>query len=63
MTNEITDALTSVNTALTSAINPATVAAVIGVVLGSCVALFLTWFGIRKIVGAITRALKGRLSV
>lgn len=63
MTNEITDALTSVNTTLTASINPGVVAAVIGVVLGSCVALFLTWFGIRKIVGAITRALRGRLSV
>ena len=63
MTNDITEALSSIGTTLTTSINPGVVAAVIGVVLGGCIALFLTWFGIRKLIGAVTRALHGRLSV
>ena len=63
MTNEVTTALTGVSETLTTSINPGTVASVIGLVLGACVALYLTWFGLRKLIGAITRALKGRLSV
>lgn len=63
MTNEVTTALTGVSTTLTTSINPGTIATVIGLVLGACVALYLTWFGLRKLIGAITRALKGRLSV
>lgn len=63
MTNEVTEALTGVSKTLTTSINPGTIAGVIGLVLGACVALYLTWFGLRKLIGAITRALKGRLSV
>lgn len=63
MDNTITDALSQVNTALQAQINPGVVAGVIGLVLAGCIALFLTWFGIRKLVGAIVRALKGHLSV
>lgn len=63
MSNDITTALTSVSTALTEQINPGVIAGVIGLVLAGCIALFLTWFGIRKLIGAVTRALKGRLSV
>lgn len=63
MDNTITDALTSVSTALTTKINPGVIASVIGLILGTCIALYLTWFGIRKLIGAVTRALKGRLSV
>ena len=63
MTNEVTTALTGVSETLTTSINPGTIATVIGLVLGACVALYLTWFGLRKLIGAITRALKGRLSV
>lgn len=63
MTNEVTEALTGVSTTLTTSINPGTIAGVIGLVLAACVALYLTWFGLRKLIGAITRALKGRLSV
>lgn len=63
MTNDVTDALQTVGTTLTSSINPGVIAGVIGIVLAACVALFLTWFGIRKLIGAITRALRGRLSV
>lgn len=62
MTNEVTEALQSVGTTLTSSISPATIAAIIGIVLGSCVILYLTWFGIRKLVSAVKNALKGRLS-
>lgn len=63
MGNEITEALTGVSSALTKDINPGVIASVIGLVLGGCIALYLTWFGIRKLIGAVTRALKGRLSV
>lgn len=63
MENSITTALQSVGTTLTSSISPATIVAVIGIVLGSCVALYLTWFGIRKLISSVTKALKGRLSV
>lgn len=63
MDNSITEALTSVSTALTSSINPGVIAGVIGLILTACIALFLTWFGIRKLIGAVTRALRGRLSV
>ena len=63
MDNTITTALTTVGETLTSSISPATVVSVIGIVLGSCVALYLTWFGIRKLIGAVKGALKGRLSV
>ena len=63
MSNEVTEALQGVSTTLTTSINPGTIAGVIGLVLGACVALYLTWFGLRKLIGAITRALKGRLSV
>lgn len=63
MSNEITDALNTVGTTLTTSINPATVASVIGIVLGAGIALFLTWFGIRKLVSVVKNALKGRLKV
>ena len=63
MTNEVTEALQSVETTLTSSISPATIAAVIGIVLGACVILYLTWFGIRKLISAVKGGLKGRLSV
>lgn len=63
MENTITDALTSVSTSLTTNINPGVIASVIGLILGASIALYLTWFGIRKLVSTVTRALKGRLSV
>ena len=63
MENSVSEAIQTVGITLTTNLNPGVIASVIGVVLGSCVALYLTWFGIRKLIGAITRALKGRLSV
>ena len=63
MDNTITTALTTVGETLTSSISPAGIVSIIGIVLGSCVALYLTWFGIRKLMSAIKGALKGRLSV
>lgn len=63
MDNTVTTALQSVGTTLTSNVSPATIVSVIGIVLGSCVALYLTWFGIRKLISSVTKALKGRLSV
>ena len=63
MDNSVTTALTTVGETLTSSISPAGIVSIIGIVLGSCVALYLTWFGIRKLMSAIKGALKGRLSV
>ena len=63
MDNTITDALSSVSSTLTSSINPGTIASVIGLVLAGGIALYLTWFGIRKLISVVTKALKGRLSV
>lgn len=63
MDNSVTTALESVGTELTSAINPGVIAAVIGVVLGSGILLFLTWFGIRKLISVVKGGLKGKLKV
>ena len=63
MDASVTNALTEVSTELTKQINPGTVAGVIGLVLGSGVALFLLWFGIRKLISIIKNALKGRLKI
>lgn len=63
MSAEVTNALTEVSTELTKQINPGTVATVIGLVLGAGVALFLLWFGIRKLISIVKNALKGRLKV
>lgn len=59
----VTNALTDVSTELTKQINPATVATVIGSVLGAGVALFLLWFGVRKLISIIRNALRGKLKV
>lgn len=63
MDNSITEALTSVSTELTSQINPGVIASVLGLVLGAGIALFLTWFGIRKLISVVKNALKGKLKV
>lgn len=63
MENSITEALGTVSSTLTSSINPAAIAGIIGLVLGACVVLYLTWFGIRKILTSVKGALKGKLSV
>lgn len=63
MNEEITTALTSVSTELTKQINPATVASVIGLVIGGGIGLYLTWFGIRKLIAVSKNALRGKLKV
>ena len=63
VSSDITTALESINETLQSLISPSVIAIVVCVVLGSCVVLFITWFGIRKLISTIIRALKGRLSV
>ena len=63
MDNTITTALEGVGETLTSSINPGAVAAIIGIVLGSGVALFLTWFGIRKLISVVKNGIRGRLKV
>ena len=63
MTNEVTEALTGISTTHTSSINPGTIAAVIGMVLAAGIALFLTWFGAKKLISVVKNALKGRLKI
>ena len=63
MDNSVSNALTTVSSTLTSSISPSTVATVIGLVLAGGVALYLTWFGIRKLISVVTNALKGKLKV
>ena len=63
MENSVTEALQSVGTTLNSSISPADIASIIGIVLGGGVALYLTWFGIRKLISVVKNAMKGRLKV
>lgn len=60
---EITNAITDVATAMGKQINMGTIAAIIAAVLGGSLVLYVGWFGIRKLIGAIKGALKGKLSV
>lgn len=61
--NEIVNAVTEVSTSLTSIINIGMVGKIIGVVLLAGAGLFVGWFAIRKVIGVVKGALKGRLSV
>lgn len=61
--NEITNALSTVTDAMTSQINIGTIGIIIAAVLGGSIGLYVGWFAIRKLVGAIKGALKGRLRV
>lgn len=63
MDNTITEALTTVSTSLTTQINPGVIASVIGLVLGAGITLYLTWFGIRKLMSVVKNGLKGKLKV
>lgn len=60
---QITEALGSVTTAMTEQINIGTIGVIIAAVLGGSIGLYVAWFAIRKLVGAIKGALKGRLRV
>lgn len=48
---------------VTDVINMTTIAKVLGIGISACVLLFLGWWGIRKLIGVIRKALNGRLSV
>lgn len=63
MDNTISTALSEVASTMSASINPGAVAGIIALVLGSGVALYLTWFGIRKVISVVRNALKGKLSV
>lgn len=63
MSNEVTTVLTTVSETLNSSITPADVATIIGLVLAGGVALYLTWFGIRKLISVVKNAMRGRLKV
>lgn len=62
-TAEITKAIGDVATSMGQQINMGTVAAIVAAVLGGSLVLYVGWFGIRKLIGAIKGALKGKLSV
>lgn len=63
MSAEVTNALNTVGSTLNSSISPADVASIIGIVLAGGIALYLTWFGIRKLISVVKNAMKGRLKV
>lgn len=63
MSADVTNTLTTVGTTLNDSISPADVAAIIGIVLAGGIALYLTWFGIRKLISVVKNAMKGRLKV
>ena len=60
---QITSALSTVTTSMTETINIGTIGIIIAAVLGGSVGLYVGWFAIRKLIGAIKGALKGRLKV
>lgn len=63
MSADVTNALNTVGQTLNSSISPADVATIIGIVLAGGFALYLTWFGIRKLISVVKNAMKGRLKV
>lgn len=63
MSADVTNALNTVGQTLNSSISPADVATIIGIVLAGGIALYLTWFGIRKLISVVKNAMKGRLKV
>ena len=63
MSNEISEAIGSVTTAMSQQINLATIGGIVAAVLSAGVSLYVGWFAIRKVTGAVKGALKGRLKV
>lgn len=63
MSAEVTNALNTVGTTLNTSIAPTDIAKIIGIVLTAGIALYLTWFGIRKLISVVKNAMKGRLKV
>lgn len=63
MSNDVSTALQTVGTTLNEAVSPGDIATIVGVVLAGGVALYLTWFGIRKLISVVKNAMKGRLKV
>lgn len=61
--NEISDALGTVTTAMTSQINMGTIGIIVAAVIGGSIGLYVGWFAIRKLIGAVKGALKGKLKV
>lgn len=63
MQSDVLDALKIIYSTLTSNINSTMIVSIVGIVLSSCIALYLTWFGIHKLFNSISAALYGRLSL
>lgn len=61
--DQITAALGDVTTAMAEHINIGTIGIIVAAVLGGSIGLYVTWFAIRKLMGAIKGALKGKLKV
>lgn len=45
-----------------SSINPSIIAIIVGILLASGIVIYLTWFGIKKLITVIDNALYGNLS-
>lgn len=60
---QITSALSNVTSTMTETINIGTIGIIVAAVLGGSVGLYVGWFAIRKLIGAVKGALKGRLKV
>lgn len=63
MDNEISTAVSSVTTAMAAQINLATIGGIVAAVIGAGLSLFVGWFAIRKVIGAVKGALRGKLRV
>lgn len=63
ISNDVITALNTVGETLNSSISAGDIAKIIGIVLASGIGLYLTWFGIRKLISVIKNAMRGRLKV
>lgn len=63
MSEEIINSITSVKNILTQQVTPSSIAFIIVYVLGAAIILFLTWFGVKKLITVIKNALHGKLSL
>lgn len=65
--NYATDAVSSVSSAfstVTSIISIGNIFQMVGIALAACVGFFFFWWGIRKVIGMVTKAFKkGKISV
>lgn len=61
--SQVTTGITSVFGTLTSTFNFTTIISILSIGIGAAALLYLAWWGLRKIVAMMTKALKGRFNV